>query len=85
MTAPSPVCQVTASLRPRNVAALALVIERLPVAADEFRFQAKSALGRQHRIRVKFAEQEIQPGQISHAGALASSSPPARRGAPACG
>ncbi len=44
---------------------LALVIERLSVAAHEFCFETKATLGRKHCVGVKFCEQEVQPGQVS--------------------
>ena len=68
MTAPSPVCQVTASLRPEEYRGLALVVERLAVAADQFYLLAKAPLRRQHGLGVEFRQQEIQSGQFGHAG-----------------
>ena len=66
ITAASPVCQVAATVRPRKRLRLSLVIQRLPVAAHQFRFHAKFPLGGQHGIRVKFAQQKIQPSEIRH-------------------
>ncbi len=65
ITAPSPVCQVTASLRPRNISGLALMVERLAVAADQFCLLVKAPLGGEHGFGVEFGQQEIQSGQIA--------------------
>src|SRR5712691_10683111 len=46
---------------------LTLMIKRLPVATDELRLYTKPSLGSQHSIGIKFADQEIQPGQFRHA------------------
>ena len=47
---------------------LALVIESLAVAADEFYFQAETALGGEYRFGIEFSQQKIQAGKIGHAG-----------------
>ncbi len=66
-TAASPVCHVAATLRPRKSLRLALMIKRLTVAADQIHFCPKPSLRGQHRIGIKFTQQEIQPSQIGHA------------------
>ena len=48
----------------------ALVVESLAVAADQFCFQAETALGGEYRFGVEFGQQEIQPGQVGYAGLL---------------
>ena len=47
---------------------LALVIESLAVAADQFCFQAETALGGEHGFGIEFGQQKIQAGQIGYAG-----------------
>ena len=42
------------------------MIKRLPVAADQFDFHVKAALGREHSVGVEFAEQEIEARQIRY-------------------
>ena len=49
---------------------LALVIESLAVAADEFCFQAETALGGEYGFGVEFGQQKIQAGQVGYAGLL---------------
>ncbi len=47
---------------------LALMIESLAVAADQFCFQVETALGGEEGFGVEFGEQKIQAGQIGYAG-----------------
>ena len=53
---------------------LALVVERLPVAADEFYFHAETALGGKDGFGVEFGQQKIQAGQVGDAGLTRRSS-----------
>src|SRR5271157_402112 len=47
-----------------------LVIERLPVTADQFALQPGAALCRTNRVGIEFAEKEIGPREIGDAGRL---------------
>ena len=47
---------------------LALVIESLAVAADEFYFQAETALGGEYGFGIEFGQQKIQAGEVGYAG-----------------
>ena len=49
---------------------LALVVESLAVAADQFCFQAETALGGEYGLGVEFGQQEIQTRQIGYADLL---------------
>ena len=49
---------------------LALVVESLAVASDQFCFQAEAALGGEYGFGVEFGQQEIQTRQIGYAGLL---------------
>jgi hypothetical protein len=46
---------------------LPLVIESLPVAADEFYFQAETALSGEDGFGVEFRQQKIQAGKVGYA------------------
>ena len=47
---------------------LALMVERLPVTADELYFAMKSALRCEHRVGVEFRQQEVEPRQMGDTG-----------------
>ena len=49
---------------------IALVIERLTVAPDQFALQARAALRGAHGISIEFAQQKIQAAKIGDTGRL---------------
>jgi hypothetical protein len=53
---------------PEEQSGLPLMVERLTVATDQTYLLVKAPLRRQHGLCVEFREQEIQSGQLRHAG-----------------
>jgi len=51
----------------QKVRRLALVIESLAVAADEFYFQAETVLRGENSLGVEFGQQKIQAGEVGYA------------------
>ena len=47
---------------------VALVIDRLAVAADQLTLQASAPLRRAHRIGIKFSQQEVESREIGNTG-----------------